>query len=182
MPAQSELPRQASSGDFCTSRDNQQEIVGEALEGDLPLADLNTRLAEVRLKLPPNVPAQDRVVVHFTVDENSTLTAELEVPSVNRRGSVVVNLKSPATQVHLFQQVDNVLNDVGARIRPEERAALQQGRLAIEDLAPQFRRAREEGTDADTQWKAYTCLREEAQKLRARIEEARKKYGNTPQG
>lgn len=175
MEAQSELPCEAISEQFATAADNQRELKGLILEGDLPLATLNTQLAEISLKLPPNVPANEQVIVTFTVDENSRLTAELEVPGVHRKGQVTVNLKSPAAQVHIFQQLENLLTVVGSRIRKEERSVLDSLRASIEDLSADFRRAQDDG-DAEAVGNAYDRLRASAQKLRVKMEEMQKKY------
>jgi molecular chaperone DnaK (HSP70) len=172
---QSALPKQATSDGFATSQNNQAMLMATILEGDLPVAGLNTKLAELTLQLPPNVPANERVSVHFTVDENSNLTAELEVPSVNRRGKVVVNLKSLSSQLHLFQQVENLYTQVGGRIRPEQRAAIEQARVAIEDLSRDFAGAKAQG-DVDRMFDTYTRIVGEAQKLRTKIDEARRTY------
>jgi molecular chaperone DnaK (HSP70) len=175
MAGQSELPCQQTNEGFCTSRDNQQEIEGLVLEGDLPIAGLNTKLAVINLKLPPNVPEGERVVVHFTIDDNATLTAELEVPSVNRRGKVVINIKSQSEQVHLYQQVEDLYTRAGGKMRPEEKAQVEQARVAVEDLAQEFNQARE-GNNADAVWDAYNRLKDVARKLKEKVEGMLKKY------
>lgn len=173
MASQSQLPCQQSNTGFCTSRDNQQELEGEIVEGDLPIAGLNSKLATLNLKLPPNVPRGERVTIHYTVDENNMLTAELEC--MNRKGKVVVDIKSKAERVHIYQQVDDLLTRVGGRLRPEEQAQVQQAKVAVEDLAEQFTQAKE-GSDADQLFDLYNRLKAAARKLTDKLDEMRKKY------
>lgn len=175
MPSQSELPCQISSRDFRTSQDNQRELEGQILEGDLPIAGLNTKLAVINIPLPPNVPKGELVVVHYTVDENGTLTAELEVPAVNKRGKIVVNIKSQTEQLHLFQVVEDVFTRAGGRMRPEEKASVEQARVAVEDLSQEFTQTLQ-GSDPDAVWDGYNRLKAAAQKLRDKASEMSKKY------
>lgn len=175
MESQTELPRQVSNDQFCTNRANQTELEGSVLEGDLPISGLNTKLATIHLRLPPNVPANERVVVHYTVDENGELTAELEVPAVNRRSKVVVDLQAPSEQVHVFEQLEHLYTRIGSKIRPEERATLEQARIGLEDLCDEFRRVRE-GDNADRIWDTYHRLRKQAERLEDKMETYRRKY------
>jgi molecular chaperone DnaK (HSP70) len=174
IDAGAELPAQGTYISH-TTHDNQQELKVTVLEGDLPVAGLNTKLAELRLKLPPNVPASEQVCVHYTVDENSELTAELEVPSVNRRGSVRVSLKAINAQVHLFAQLEELYNRIGNKIRPEERAAMDRSRAMVEFLAANFRRVERYATDSELLLSICERLRAEATSLQDMMEAARKK-------
>jgi molecular chaperone DnaK (HSP70) len=175
LKPQMELPASFSADHFATVVDNQSELVGQVLEGDIPIAGMNTWLAEMRLVLPPNVPGQERVVVNFSVDENYMITAELEVPSINKKKTVRVNIKSTAQQVHIFDQINELLNVSGDRIRPEERARLEQARLTIEDLSAEFRRQSDAG-DADGMWNTYNRLTAEGDRLRTALSELGAKY------
>ncbi len=172
---QTELPAVSSADHFGTNRENQPELVGSVLEGDLPVASLNTKLAEISLKLPPNLPANEQVVVHFTIDESSMLTAKLEVPSVNRSGTVTVDLKSPSSQIHIYQQVENLLTQIGNRLRPEERAGVEQIRVGLDDLSKQFRH-QERNNDTDGMWASYNRIADEGKRLKAKLDELRRKY------
>ena len=177
LNAQSELPASVSSSQFSTMCDGQRKLKGELLEGDLPLAGINTKLAEIEIDLPPNVPAGEEVTVHYHVDENFALTAEVEVRRVNAYGKVTVNLRSPTSQVHIFQQIEGLFTEFGDRIRPEERAALEQSRVTIEDISNEIARLKSAQTDADAIWNAYSRLRLESQQLTQKIRAARGKYG-----
>jgi molecular chaperone DnaK (HSP70) len=168
------LPCSFSRDSFGTNRDDQRELWGEILEGDLPIDALNTKLAEIKLQLPPNIPAGAQVIVHFTVDDNFVLTAELEVPSVNRKGKVIVDLKSATAQVHVFQQLEDLLTRLGDRLRPEERAALQQSRVALEDLSEGFRRSKE-ADDSDGMWNSHNRMVAEAKRLQDKMADVRRR-------
>lgn len=176
LQPQTELPCSFSASDLGTSVDNQREIMGEILEGHLPMASLNTRLAAIRLHLPPNVPAGEQVIVHFSVDESSLLTAELEVPAVNRKSEVTVKIKPTNEQVSIFEQVTNLFTQLGDRIRPEEKAAIEQSRIALEDLSAEFVRVQEGVQDADGMWDAHQRLQTEAKRLTDKLNSARRKY------
>ena len=173
IPAQSDLPSVGVSDKFGTMVDNQEELMAFLLEGDLPLTGLNTRLGEVRLKLPPNVPAGQQVKVSFAIDENSLLTAELEC--MGRKGQAVVSLKSPAEPVHLFQRIENLYTRCGDRIHPTERASLEQQRLTLEDLSEQLTRLKQ-GQDVDGMWNAYNRVRSTADQLVAKLESLERSY------
>lgn len=169
LTPQTELPCNFSARHFSTRVDNQQELRGEIVEGDLPLPELNTKLGEINLSLPPNIPAREQVVVHFSVDESYILTAELEVPSVNRRANVEINLKSSSTRRHVFDELEDALTRNGDHIRPEERASIQQARVAVEDLSNEFREVEDNG-DGDSLWGCYERLQSAVSKLRSKMQ------------
>lgn len=173
LQPQTELPCSFTAGQFSTAADNQQELRGEIVEGDLPIPDLNTRLGDICLRLPPNVPAGEQVLVHFSVDESYILTAELEC--ANRRCDVQINLKSPSTRKHVLDELEDLLTDIGDHIRPEERAGLQRLRLTVEDLSQQFRDHEKNG-DGEALWGCYERLQAEVAALRGKMADARRKY------
>ena len=175
LSPQTELPTSFTARHFGTAMDNQQQLLAEIVEGDLPLPELDTRLGEIHLKLPPNVPVGEQVVVHFSVDESYILTAELEVPSVNCRGQVEIDLRTPTTRRHIFDDLEDLLNEIGDHIRPEERAVLQRSRVAIEDLSHQFREL-ERGSDGEQTWSCYERLQAEVTTLRKKMAETRNQY------
>ena len=115
--------------------------------------------------------------MHYHVDENFALTAEVEVRRVNAYGKVTVNLRSPTSQVHIFQQIEGLFTEFGDRIRPEERAAMEHSRVTIEDISNEIARLKSAQTDADAIWNAYSRLRLESQQLTQKIRAARGKYG-----
>jgi molecular chaperone DnaK (HSP70) len=175
IPPQSDMPKEVSRGGFCTSQDNQRELMCMILEGDLPLASCNARLAELRLQLPPNVPKNEPVTVIFTIDENKVLTAEIEC--MNRRGQVIVDLKSPTEQRHLFDELENLANRIGNKIRPEEKARIEQRRITLEDVAQQIRNAKDDsGTDPARLFESFERFRKESIALREEMASAQRKY------
>ncbi len=174
IPAQSELPISVRKDDFATAYDNQRQLLGDLLEGDLPLADLNGKLAQIELELPPNVPEGEQVRVNYHVDESFELTATLEC--VGRTQRVKVNLKSPLEHDHIFAQVEKLLTKVGDRLQPQEREALEQNRRAIEDLAAQIRRFAEANDSSEAHWQAYERLEQQSNKLRGLMDQIRDSY------
>lgn len=173
---QTELPARVSKSDFGTSVDNQQVLVGRVLEGDLPIAGLNTYLAEIRLDLPPNVPANERVIIHYTIDENFNLTAELEVPSIKRKAEVKINIQSATQQVHVFIRAENLLRDLGQRIRPEERAQIEQSKLALEDMTADLRNLLAQQFEGSTAWNLFQRIKTESQRLETLLVQMAQKY------
>jgi len=174
IPAQSELPITARKDDFFVNQDNQTKIYGELLEGDLPLASLNTKLAEIELDLPPNVPAGETVYVNYHVDENRNLTAELEC--VGRTKKIAVNLQSTTKRRHLFQDMEDLFTRFGDRLTPDERDGLERGRSTIEEIAKEIRRYEELGGDPNANWSAYERLHTEAQRFRDMMNTLNNKY------
>jgi molecular chaperone DnaK (HSP70) len=171
IDAHRDLPSVGVSEDFATKVDNQPELVALVLEGDLMISGLNSRLAEVRLQLPPNVPANQRVKVTYTIDENSLLTAELEC--MGRKGVAIVSLKSTGDPVHIFQRVENLYTKFGDRIDPRDRATVEQTRLTMEDLNGQLRRLKQ-GSDVDAIWNTFNRMRASSDQLLAKLDSVEK--------
>jgi molecular chaperone DnaK (HSP70) len=175
LEPQTELPVSFVADEFGTSQDNQQQLGTTILEGELGIAGLNCKLSDLSLTLPPNVPANEKVRVHFSVDENFQLTAELEVPSINRRNSVQVQLKSPSQQPHIFDQIERLYVRVGDKLPALDRAKLEQARLTLEDLSQQFKEAKRSGS-SDNLYNVFTRLQTESEKLRSHLSELQRRF------
>ncbi|MCH7728654.1 MAG: Hsp70 family protein, partial [Planctomycetes bacterium] len=174
LPTQTELPVSFTADGFSTRVDNQRELIVPVLEGDLPLGGLNTQLSEVNLRLPPNVPGGEPVLIHFSVDESFVLTAEVEVPAVNRRAQVQIDLKATNVNVPLFDQIGDFLNKHGEQLRPEDRARLEKSKLAVEDICANLRRLLE--AEDDGAWNSYIQLKSEVDRLTTTLNDLKKKY------
>ena len=83
--------------------------------------------------------------------------------------------QSPTDQIHIYQRVEDLYTRAGGRMRPEEKAAVEKARVAVEDLCQEFKQVRETN-NADGLWDCYNRLKQVAQKLREKVEEMRQKY------
>lgn len=174
VPGQTDLPKEVCIDNrFSTAMDNQSELMTLVLEGDLPVGMYNCKLSELRLSLPPNVPAGEQVIVRFTVDENAIIQAELEC--MGRTRQVVINLTATNESPHLLTELEQLFTKIGGKLRPEERAELEQSRIEIEDLAEQGRHLLN-GQEFDQIKASMSRFQQAAGKLKGRIDALRRQY------
>jgi hypothetical protein len=152
----------------------QRQLRLDLTEGDLPLPQFNQLLGEARIDLPVGLEAGTHVTVHFSVSEEYVLSIEADIPSAARRTKGEFKF-ADATRAHLFDEIEDFITATGDQIRPEERAALQQSRVAVEDLSHEFRELEESG-DFDRLWQCYERLQAEVTNLRRKMSDAQRKY------
>lgn len=119
---------------------------GNLPEHEIPFGPFNTHLGDLVIQCPPLNHNAD-VVVAFEIDESRNLTFSCwfkDDPSV--RAAITLHPQSLARdRWHLIERVDTTINQGGDRIRPDERARVNQKKQVILDLCEQYA-ARPEGS------------------------------------
>lgn len=137
-----EYPCSVSNKD-CHVEKNPSGLLGALVpiyEGDIPYGPLNTLLGSLTLTAPTGANDTEPVEVTFTYTEDRVLTVTAGLVNYPDR-MVTSKLKcvcSEGDKLNVILRAERVLNQLGGKMRPEEKAKISKGMVALADLCKQY--------------------------------------------
>lgn len=144
IPQGKEVPCSVTSRDYCITSQN-PGAPGRApmpvFEGEIPYAPLNTHLGSLMLETPASPSTSEPVEINFRYTEDRILTVTASMVNYpDRKVTASLTCDSPSGEnLHVIERADRLLNIFDGKLRPEEKARINKGKVALKDLCEQYR-------------------------------------------
>jgi hypothetical protein len=112
---------------------------GRDREHEIPYGPFNTYMGLLTVSCPPT-PTPTKIVIAYEVDESQKITMKCwfeHDPSVFGKVELKPHDISP-DKLHLIERTERTINQLGERVRPEEKARVNRKKQALIDLCEQY--------------------------------------------